>query len=469
MPYSGKSFVFICPFSCRQILNVQAADPNEGWIDLQGPGASWVNLHRIYCDYDVWDPLAKAVVTSSVDDDPISDEFPNLDAVLGYLVPGYREDEDFIKELNPDLSELPAVEEDVVYDLPDEKFQPAKTKVLTGAVAKLIIRNDDGTEREIIPLNNVSWSMNYDTKPVFILGKTDPVEYSPGDAEAVYRAVTWESSHSESGELINDSGTPPARVEFISAEEAVKNVPQYYDSVKRVTGPVFTFPVEKIEVAEELIQDLQKACEADRDLSAEADLFLDEKGELLYKKDGPWGQICQAQRRDCGIFGVCDTSKYEIKPAGPLTAKMLEDAFQHAIHAHEFVMDPMLLTKHNEIIKEYEKKKFSALGIQLPELPEGSKYWNVYRGYDNVFAGTVNAASNWIDLDEEDEETPVIDDEPDENDDTPQDCIRCGTELCDALDHWYGHPDDVRQDYCAKCRKLPEVDKLGLQHDDKDT
>ncbi len=453
MPYSGKSFVFICPFSCRQILNVRAADPNEGWIDLQGPGTSWVNLHRIYCDYDVWDPLAKAVVTSSVDDDPISDEFPNLDAVLGYLVPGYREDEDFIKELNPDLSELPAVEEDVVYDLPDEKFQPAKTKVLTGAVAKLIIRNDDGTEREIIPLNNVSWSMNYDTKPVFILGKTDPVEYSPGDAEAVYRAVTWESSHSESGELINDSGTPPARVEFISAEEAVKNVPQYYDSVKRVTGPVFTFPVEKIEIAEELIQDPQKACEADRDLSAEGDLFLTDKS----------------------IFGDIDSITCDFKPPGPLTMKMIEDAWIHALNDHgrwrdhDFVMDPVELKAYQDIIEESEKKKFSGLGIQLPELPEGSKYWNVYRGSDKVFAGTVNAAGNWIDLDEEEEneETPVIDDEPDEGD--APDCMRCGIELCDALDHWYGHPDDVRQDYCAKCRKLPEVDKLGLSPDYKGT
>jgi hypothetical protein len=48
------------------------------------------------------------------------------------------------------------------------------------------------------------------------------------------------------------------------------------------------------------------------------------------------------------------------------------------------------------------------------------------------------------------------------------DCMHCGIELCDALDHWYGHTDDTRQDYCSKCRQLPEIQKLGLPDDGKD-
>jgi len=102
---------FVDPYTGREILNVGAADTEEGWLDaaVTADANSWgYSTHRRYCDYDIWDPKTRSIVTSSSCDNPISVVNPYNH--LGYLLPGYGENDFVLPELNQDLCELPSEE-----------------------------------------------------------------------------------------------------------------------------------------------------------------------------------------------------------------------------------------------------------------------------------------------------------------------------------------------------------------------
>lgn len=66
----------------------------------------------------------------------------------------------------------------------------AKSQTMTGARAKIVIYNPQGTPVSVGLFNNCSWSIRQDKQPLFILGKYNPAEITPTTQEAVQMSLT---------------------------------------------------------------------------------------------------------------------------------------------------------------------------------------------------------------------------------------------------------------------------------------
>lgn len=66
----------------------------------------------------------------------------------------------------------------------------AKSQIMTGARAKVMIYDKNSKPVTIGLFNNCSWSVRQDKQPIFILGRYNPTEITPTTQEAVQMSLT---------------------------------------------------------------------------------------------------------------------------------------------------------------------------------------------------------------------------------------------------------------------------------------